>query len=181
MICSSHFSDVSTHAPARGATTTSSNVLGRYLFQPTHPHGVRRSNACLRIHSCWFQPTHPHGVRRLISVPAFPHGCFNPRTRTGCDCPRGGSGAWCICFNPRTRTGCDLDGRKIPDETIKCFNPRTRTGCDATILTLTLTGGDVSTHAPARGATSPPPPLIHLLPVSTHAPARGATFSRRRD
>ena len=38
-----------------------------------------------------------------------------------------------------------------------------------------VASADVSTHAPARGATPAEVPLRHHLLVSTHAPARGAT------
>ena len=83
------YNNVSTHAPARGATD---------LFYRDTDHVV-------------FQPTHPHGVRPLDSQ-APGHGCgrFNPRTRTGCDPdPRRGS-LLLGGFNPRTRTGCDNCG-----------------------------------------------------------------------
>jgi len=77
------------------------------LFQPTHPHGVRRLRQPKCGLSYMFQPTHPHGVRHLVFIrqqptvefqPTHPHGVrqkelgkpfspdrFNPRTRTGCD------------------------------------------------------------------------------------------------
>ena len=58
---------VSIHAPAWGATFNVYNALGyAWLFQSTHPRGVRRS-------------------RRSASSTAS--ACFNPRTRVGCDSP----------------------------------------------------------------------------------------------
>jgi len=33
------------------------------MFQPTHPHGVRREPANQENLQTRFQPTHPHGVR----------------------------------------------------------------------------------------------------------------------
>jgi len=81
-------------------------------------------------------------------------GCFNPRTRTGCDNLTLASWMNMICFNPRTRTGCDIS---------KCF-------C-ATINVA------VSIHAPARGATCLLLVAHQTGRVSIHAPARGATFS----
>ena len=77
---------VSIHAPAWGAT------FG----------GIDENAVVVR-----FQSTHPHGVRRSI-VPTFQNvGCFNPRTRMGCDRRPGGRIDRDICFNPRTRMGCD--------------------------------------------------------------------------
>ena len=98
-------------------------------------------------------------------------------------------------FNPRTRTGCDTkESRKLFP--LGRFNPRTRTGCDMVYIRLQAFNV-VSTHAPARGATSKEfsrcrdrlrfnprtrtgcdlyvPPRGLCLWVSTHAPARGAT------
>ena len=98
---------VSIHAPTRGATETLQRVPDKYLFQSTHPHGVRhespsfpkvldkfqsthphgvRHYSNLLFHGFFmFQSTHPHGVRHSIPCdPASSH-CFNPRTHTGCD------------------------------------------------------------------------------------------------
>ena len=55
------------------------------------------------------------------------------------------------------------------------FNPRTRTGCDRARLEAQPEIVRVSTHAPARGATSVRVRLPRAFQVSTHAPARGAT------
>ncbi len=54
------------------------------------------------------------------------------------------------------------------------FNPRTRTGCDGQIR-LAAPTSYVSTHAPARGATTVVGAACIGDDVSTHAPARGAT------
>ena len=105
---------VSTHAPARGATRYSLITREATTFQPTHPHGVRpqASNAALRFDV--FQPTHPHGVRPLLRgmtgmvfkfQPTHPHGVRHALAVT--------SGVTSGCFNPRTRTGCDGDMRLV--------------------------------------------------------------------
>ena len=39
-----------------------------------------------------------------------------------------------------------------------------------------LSGGDISTHAPTRGATHRPGSPVGQHHISTHAPTRGATF-----
>ena len=57
--------EVSTHAPARGATSHINEQLSSSLFQPTHPHGVRQGYNVIQTHHISFQPTHPHGVRLL--------------------------------------------------------------------------------------------------------------------
>ena len=57
------FSQVSIHAPTRGATTVQT-YTNRFLeFQSTHPHGVRRKKIMSGKDTIKFQSTHPHGVR----------------------------------------------------------------------------------------------------------------------
>ena len=122
---------VSIHAPARGATAQNYFIsLDASLFQSTHPRGVRPRQDTGHIMAEMFQSTHPRGVRPrqdtghimaemfqsthprgvrplLTSVSCCRWGCFNPRTREGCDShPRAGAGNLCS-FNPRTREGCD--------------------------------------------------------------------------
>ena len=121
---------VSTHAPARGATQIVAGHPFRFLFQPTHPHGVRRRLCTLPLNPCLVSTHAPargatskdsEGARRIIvSTHAPARGAtrffgysaqnsssFNPRTRTGCDTHQKAAPAFCLCFNPRTRTGCD--------------------------------------------------------------------------
>ena len=148
---------VSTHAPARGATKRFSETkISWSKFQPTHPHGVRRISeslhtACLgsfnprtrtgcdgvdmglRYLAVVFQPTHPHGVRLCLAQGYHDWRGFNPRTRTGCDPVAESAFPRHLCFNPRTRTGCDRDFDELMGER------------------------EVSTHAPARGATDQTP------------------------
>ena len=143
---------VSTHAPARGATFARLLSFSRYLFQPTHPHGVRHNDdksrsrpgvvsthapargatpqGLPRYTPGMFQPTHPHGVRLITDPPSLFPRSFNPRTRTGCD----NQTIWTKLDNivsthaparGATAAGPDLDS----DHT--GFNPRTRTGCDS--------------------------------------------------
>ena len=55
-------------------------------------------------------------------------------------------------FNPRTREGCDPNGfgtvYKMQD-----FNPRTREGCDEKATWDDDLLGEISIHAPVKGAT----------------------------
>jgi len=76
---------VSTHAPARGATRQQGCGSCVTTFQPTHPHGVRQAFAGISGKQFKFQPTHPHGVRRHSLCIFVLLNSFNPRTRTGCD------------------------------------------------------------------------------------------------
>ncbi len=188
---------VSIHAPARGATLrllfnqlslTSFNPRTRegcddlpfidfipcFLFQSTHPRGVRPSMIYYNEIDKKFQSTHPRGVRPSCARYETRHGRgFNPRTREGCDHFRGGCLMAKYRFNPRTREGCDRASNPCPSPvpafqsthprgvrqeswemlipTIR-FNPRTREGCDETGIS-DVERCCVSIHAPARGAT----------------------------
>ena len=166
---------VSIHAPARGATPRSKYGNHPFLFQSTHPHGVRlqtsfsvQSRIGVSIHApargatlarrahlrcvVCFNPRTRTGCDRCIDIRIGKIICFNPRTRTGCDLGLFKRSFDLLSFNPRTRTGCDLKGQR-PCRPITCFNPRTRTGCDSKSLKYECSK-KVSIHAPARGATS---------------------------
>ncbi len=114
-----------------GCDAKRSQRLPNYLFQSTHPRGVRLS---------WY-----FSISSLDS--------FNPRTREGCDgegyipemitvvsihAPARGATKFhrqdgnIFRFNPRTREGCDR-GRRLFYQSIRGFNPRTREGCDIII------------------------------------------------
>ncbi len=99
---------------------------------------------------------------------------FNPCTREGCDSGQTDNNQIHDCFNPRTREGCDR-GRRRLIYVQGGFNPRTREGCDPLYQRHSIRhqvfqsthprgvrlgdvlgvdpDGDVSIHAPARGAT----------------------------
>ena len=149
---------VSIHAPARGATYTSTEhyapiacfnprtrtgcdygtILQQRetrLFQSTHPHGVRHPFLRLLILVLRFQSTHPHGVR-LWNYPAT------------------------------TR-----------DETVSIHAPARGA---TPVSTAAYTRIKVSIHAPARGATSPETPIESKLYVSIHAPT-GCDFIKSRN
>ena len=57
---------VSVLAPTRGATRALTGVTAEELFQSTHPHGVRLPASLYRQQRLQFQSTHPHGVRQYI-------------------------------------------------------------------------------------------------------------------
>ena len=148
------------------------NIICVFLFQSTHPRGVRQPLGRLRACTIQFQSTHPRGVRPGQNLLYMAIGGFNPRTHEGCDCnerqittnkrfqsthPRGVRliiiylGGIIDCFNPRTHEGCD----RVVALTFfckHCFNPRTHEGCDARTCS-SKDQSDVSIHAPTRGAT----------------------------
>jgi len=145
---------VSIHAPARGATIT------------VHIVNIKTKK---------FQSTHPRGVRRLKLIkPNNITGCFNPRTREGCDQETITDHVYGILVSIHAPArGATLNICRIP-LCIQCFNPRTREGCDLTTLFHPI-ATCVSIHAPARGATLSSQPSPSSSMVSIHAPARGAT------
>ena len=80
-----------------------------YMFQSTHPHGVRPGQdissvllSDVSIHA----PT--RGATAVPSGTCHPPSGFNPRTHTGCDIKTQLLHVNIIRFNPRTHTGCDL-------------------------------------------------------------------------
>ena len=125
-----------------------------FIFQSTHPRGVRRWTYRVPDTGAIFQSPHPRGVRRqhdfagaarrVISIHAPAWGAtfgpgavqtgdsdFNPRTRVGCDpSPFHHPSSWWN-FNPRTRGGCDSVFPSAMAASVD-FNPRTRVGCDRT-------------------------------------------------
>ena len=143
---------VSIHAPARGATAETGNVVKLPRFQSTRPHGAR--------------PT-----RALV---AARHTSFNPRARTGRD---DGDHRYhdhgAVSIHAPARGATSHATRPITVSSR--FNPRARTGRDVP----TPSGAyqlQVSIHAPARGATlNICSTSLFLYRVSIHAPARGAT------
>ena len=80
-------SEVSIHAPTRGATIFDlRKFISVQTFQSTHPHGVRHTVTFGGNEEILFQSTHPHGVRHLFLKSIIrKSGSFNPRTHTGCD------------------------------------------------------------------------------------------------
>ena len=97
---------VSIHAPVWGATIIILIPMVVFLFQSTHPCGVRQTGQAqsepqrcfnprtrvgcdgiptIRFICKLFQSTHPCGVRRLYCFKRCGFQSFNPRTRVGCD------------------------------------------------------------------------------------------------
>ena len=104
-----------------------------------------------------FQSTHPRGVRRSDAGELARH-----RSR----------------FNPRTRVGCDV-AYQVACDGYNMFQSTHPRGVRPDSEPAGSTGGSVSIHAPAWGATLVVTEAVHRVgPVSIHAPAWGATSQR---
>ena len=149
---------ISTHAPAWGATVPAQTAIcAEWRFQLTHPRGVR------------------HLTAELVKI----YEDFNSRTRVGCDAP--------LFLVLPAMTQFQLTHPRGVRPWLKLrplynrnFNSRTRVGCDKSKLEDLEQKSDISTHAPAWGAT--PQFFINAIFtfISTHAPAWGATFVKSR-
>ena len=101
-----------------------------FLFQSTHPRGVRPKCCKPCFEEILFQSTHPQGVRPVKDA------IQQRRTAVSIHAPaRGATSA------PSSRKS-----------DVQRFNPRTREGCDV-IVEPGEAAFVVSIHAPARGAT----------------------------
>ena len=108
------YSDVSIHAPTRGATRKTAAGPGPGdCFNPRTHTGCdpdaeyTPSPGLVSIHA----PT--RGATSLPYMMYAPRLRFNPRTHTGCDQTGTDSSHSHLCFNPRTHTGCDIDSIPI--------------------------------------------------------------------
>ncbi len=123
------------------------------LFQPTRPHGARPASWALAV----------AGLEVSTHAPA--------RGATNC---AGKKAHTLTGFNPRARTGRDL-GQLDRALYTRVFQPTRPHGARPILSGSVVVPKDVSTHAPARGATPRWFQTRRKGPVSTHAPARGAT------
>ena len=149
-------SHVSIHAPARGATQASGEVVAIVEFQSTRPRGARPAVPIHRRGVVMFQSTRPRGARPVSTALTVVNAMMFQSTR-----PRGA----------RRNLG------SLVGDALLCFNPRARAGRDEILDSYDVEHCHVSIHAPARGATEHWTSLKRMLPsVSIHAPARGATY-----
>ena len=210
---------VSTHAPARGATSASAACRDYLTFQLTRPRGARPRVLTACKSEALFQLTRPRGARHFrdrqhaaradvsthapargattapwsdvdrcsVSTHAPARGAtcailttfgrlsrFNSRAREGRDWSAGRVGLFILLFQLTRPRGARRPGRPL-QLADRRFNSRAREGRDKR-LDAGRSPSDVSTHAPARGATTPPQSDHAVGRVSTHAPARGATW-----
>ena len=121
--------NVSIHAPTRGATEDRTKLNQDKTFQSTHPHGVRQKRFASIIIKDGFNPRTHTGCDFCVVQIRQIWESFNPRTHTGCDSKSFIINDLFKCFNPRTHTGCDV-ALCLGVRNGQCFNPRTHTGCD---------------------------------------------------
>ena len=215
------FADVSTHAPARGATEVFRNCYGDSSFQLTRPRGARHRRNYSTRSEHEFQLTRPRGARLVTQSGAVrtarfqltrPRGArprnrktrekekrFNSRVREGRDKSIKARIHAPFSFNSRAREGRDIILGRV--RFLLMFQLTRPRGARLILVVSTKLLMEVSTHAPARGATVIENTLnafesfnsraregrdsfFRLLffpfEVSTHAPARGATADANR-
>ncbi len=155
-VVSDGLSDVSIHAPARGATQRSANTGMPSTFQSTPPRGGRRSAAS-------DPQTSP---------------CFNPRPRAGGDCGAADDAGhqWVSIHAPaRGATGRQRNHVE-PNDSVSIHAPA-RGATDCTVPHYSL---HVFQSTPPRGGRHRRRKMTDQIEVSIHAPARGATFGGPR-
>ena len=146
--------NISTHAPAWGATSGSNaSPLFSFQFLLTPPRGGRSTLPCGMPTPTRFLLTPPHGgdATRARGLPVYCRFLLTPpregrRSAPGCNRPA------CWNFYSRPRVGGDI---------LDALNGHAY--------------NDISTHAPAWGATLLSPLRADAQHISTHAPAWGAT------
>ena len=167
---------VSTHAPTRGATHGDGKISPLHEFQPTRPRGARLDSPTSLIVRLMFQPTRPRGAR---------HNWWGGYDIT-------------ILFQPTRPRGARLRRPAALPRWLQ-FQPTRPRGARRVAAADLGAVGNVSTHAPTRGATATSWQAFSRAPrfnprahagrdshdgdcvgdrVSTHAPTRGATRSR---
>ena len=148
-------SQISIHAPERGATLHTLTISQGEIFQSTPPSGERQMLLSTEQFHAYFNPRPRAGSDRICFFHTGFIGYFNPRPRAGSDECIDGFPKYIVHFNPRPRAGSDLGS---------CFQLRH--------------AQKISIHAPERGATE----SLELNEIdeliSIHAPERGATSYR---
>ena len=175
---------VSTHAPARGATAAP--LLGprrRRRFNPRAREGRDSAAVCATWPTRAFQPTRPRGARpaararRVTTEKVSTHAPARGatwRAKTGklgtsvsTHAPARGATARhsriarSRKFQPTRPRGARPTHNSTRRAPPARFNPRAREGRDRPLLQLGALGPEVSTHAPARGATVDKITLAH--------------------
>ena len=149
-------------------------MISVYVFQSTHPRGVRLNpTKSIERSSTGFNPRTHEGCDHRSPLRMVQDNSFNPRTHEGCDEMQGTELADEGVFQSTHPRGVRLQTRKYYYQEVG-FNPRTHEGCDS-IAGCRDSLSKVSIHAPTRGATDAFCCIKDNNKVSIHAPTRGAT------
>ena len=140
--------DISIHAPARGATRADA---------------VRQINADISIHA----PA--RGATGTGTSLCVPYGHFNPRSREGSDIRDCDISREHVAFQSTLPRG-ERRGRQQDAFWDRHFNPRSREGSDVLAPFGSITSIKISIHAPARGATTQPADTITKQPFQSTLP-----------
>ena len=148
-----HALDISTHAPARGAT-------GRWK-----PGGARNGH---------FNPRSRTGSDAFVSH-IFARGVISTHAPArGATTRHSRSFATLRHFNPRSRTGSDIF-RQADQQTSDISTHAPRTGSDDVNFSFLNASTLISTHAPRTGSDRWIPKSPNMLSkISTHAPRTGS-------
>ena len=122
-------SDISIHAPAKGATYNLTNAGIVRLFQSTLPRRERLFVALLPKTLEYFNPRSREGSDCIACTADPAAENFNPRSREGSDTSDFSDSKFAFYFNPRSREGSDRASIVYRG---RCwdFNPRSREGSD---------------------------------------------------
>ena len=145
------WSQISIHAPAKGATLKKNCLLMKDTFQSTLPRRERLLCTGYPPLAQDFNPRSREGSD-LIKMVEF------QQKRISIHAPAKGATTPQHCRTPKHRH----------------FNPRSREGSDETIRYY-CSGIRISIHAPAKGATFLIMQICWRWSISIHAPAKGAT------
>ena len=170
-----------------------------FVFQSTHPWRVRPVFGSSFVgDGCYFNPRTHEGCDLIC---CFPDNIsvinFNPRTHEGCDAKlifnlliaycisihapmKGATRLWCLGFGTDARFQSTHPWRVRLLHLLDCryrhhFNPRTHEGCDTGVVQHFTQAGDISIHAPMKGATTVADSSKFTVGISIHAPMKGAT------
>ena len=147
---------VSIHAPTRGATllATVSLLEHRHRFNPRTHTGCDLFTHLIIVLICSFQSTHPHGVRRkTYSAPTPASSWFQSTHPHGVRPHIPANTAYAAWFQSTHPHGVRLFKSGHYFFCAPSFNPRTHTGCDIA-KSMESISSNVSIHAPTRGATT---------------------------
>ena len=147
-----HASQISIHAPAKGATNGLSQGQKQTIISIHAPAkgATTMPGTCLH-HQWYFNPRSREGSDRHWQGNWNGWIYFNPRSREGSDYIRADERPKRSNFNPRSREGSDNYILLILLDVIY-FNPRSREGSDWSKYAAKLFI-QISIHAPAKGAT----------------------------